>query len=88
MSKIHVFLSFVVVLLVATISTIIELPIKIASFTILAVIYLLALPVAPLAASLVSKAHWTFDKLIDYAFSFKFVFVTFMTKKYIDALGM
>lgn len=84
MSKIHVILSYVVVLLVAVVSAIIELPVKIAAFTILAVIYLFALLTAPLFR----KVNWSLDKLIDYAFSFEFVFASFMVNKYRDALDV
>lgn len=86
MSKIHVILSYIVVLLVAIISAIIELPIKIASFTIVAILYLIALLLAPIVDKV--RSTQTFDNLVKYAFSFKFIFAKAMVNKYIDALGL
>jgi hypothetical protein len=86
MSKIHVILSYIVVLLVAIISAIVELPIKIASFIIVAIIYLLVLLLAPIAIKM--RSTQTLDNLVEYAFSFKFIFAKAMVNKYIDALGL
>lgn len=86
MSKIHVILSYIVVLLVAIISTIIELPIKIASFTIVAILYLIALLLAPIVDKM--RSIQTFSNFVEYAFSFKFIFANAMVTKYIHALGL
>ena len=84
MEKLHEIISWTVIFTLSFIVAIIELPIKIVGFAIMAFLYLLAVLFAPLTCKWRS-AEW-FDKIVDWAFSTRFFLAKKVIKVYYRAL--
>lgn len=84
MSKIHSVVAALVIALVAVVSFVIELPIKVFFTVVTTVTYLIFMLLAPLTRHM--KATNVTDAIIDYAWSFNFILVREMVKKYKSAL--
>lgn len=83
--KIHSFVSAIAIAIVAIVSFMLELPVKVFFFMLTTALYLIAVLFAPLTRNI--KATYMTDALIDYAWSFKFIIVNAVVDKYKDALG-